>query len=73
MTTIRRLMAGAVLLGLLSSPAAAQLAECCPRGGLPNVFRKLETGGEVRIAYLGGSITEAAGWRVLSRKWLKEP
>ena len=29
--------------------------ECVPRGGLPNVLRKLEQGGEVRIAYLGGA------------------
>jgi len=44
--------------------------ECQPREGLPNVLAKLQAGGAVRIAYLGGSITEAAGWRVLSREWL---
>jgi hypothetical protein len=43
--------------------------ECHPRAGLPNFFAKLEAGGPVRIAYLGGSITEAAGWRVYSREW----
>ena len=54
------------------APAAITLPECEPRGGLPNFFAKLEAGGTVRIAYLGGSITEAAGWRVLSRKWFAE-
>jgi len=46
--------------------------ECQPRQGLPNLFAKLRAGGEVRIAYLGGSITEAGGWRVLSRQWLAD-
>jgi len=46
--------------------------ECTPRGGLPNVFAKLKTGEPVKVAYLGGSITEQRGWRVLSLKWLRE-
>lgn len=46
--------------------------ECTPRGGLPNVFAKLKAGDPVRVAYLGGSITEQKGWRVLSLKWLRE-
>lgn len=61
------------LAGLLAMRAAAEpLVECQARDGLPNVFAKLEAGGEVRVAYLGGSITDAEGWRVLSRKWLAE-
>ena len=48
---------------------ASSLPECEPRTGLPNFFAKLEAGGPVRIAYLGGSITEAKGWRDLSRDW----
>lgn len=48
------------------------LAESQPRGGLPNVLAKLREGKEVRVAYLGGSITAARGWRVLSLVWLKE-
>lgn len=47
-------------------------AECTPRGGLPNVFAKLKADEPVKIAYLGGSITEQKGWRVLSLKWLRE-
>lgn len=46
--------------------------ECTPRGGLPNVFAKLKAGEPVKVAYLGGSITEQKGWRVLSLKWLRE-
>lgn len=43
------------------------------RGGLPNVFAKLQTAGsEVKIGYLGGSITAQAGWRVKSLKWFQE-
>jgi len=34
------------------------------RDGLPNFVAKLEQGGDVCIAYLGGSITKAEGWRV---------
>ena len=39
------------------------------RDGLSNVLAKLEKGGSVRLAYLGGSITAAAGWRVQTREW----
>lgn len=49
--------------------ASITIPECEPRGGLPNFFAKLEAGGPVRIAYLGGSITEAWGWRDLSLSW----
>ena len=41
------------------------------RDGLPNFFAKLKTKGTVRIAYVGGSITEANGWRIKSFYWLK--
>lgn len=34
------------------------------REGLPNFFAKMARAGDVRIAYLGGSITKAEGWRV---------
>ncbi len=40
--------------------------ECTPREGLPNFFSKLEKGGDLKVAYLGGSITAQAGWRVKS-------
>lgn len=41
------------------------------RDGLPNLVAKLAAGGPVRIAYLGGSITAANGWRPKTFAWLK--
>lgn len=39
--------------------------ECRPRSGLPNFLAKANTkGAEVKVAYLGGSITAQPGWRV---------
>ncbi len=46
--------------------------EFTERGGLPNFFSKLEAGKPVRIAYLGGSITAQAGWRVLTLSWFRK-
>ncbi len=40
------------------------------RGGIGNTFAKLKTGQEVRVAYLGGSITCANGYRVMTTEWL---
>ncbi len=38
--------------------------ECHPRNGLPNFFAKANTAGaEIKIGYLGGSITAQPGWR----------
>lgn len=57
---------------VLAEPVTAfGLTEVQPRQGLPNVLRKLKAGEEVHVAYLGGSITAAPGWRVLSLDWLK--
>jgi len=49
-----------------------EAVECTPRAGLPNFIAKLEAGKKVKVAYLGGSITAAGGWRVQSRQWLQE-
>jgi sialidase-1 len=35
------------------------------RGGLRNALRRFSAGGNARVAFLGGSITEMAGWRDL--------
>lgn len=43
---------------------AAEAPEFQVRSGLPNVAAKIARGEEVRVAFLGGSITAAAGWRV---------
>ena len=43
----------------------AEAREVRARGGLPNFFLKAQTtGAEVKIGYLGGSITAQNGWRV---------
>jgi hypothetical protein len=52
--------------------AETELVESNPRGGLPNLFAKLDRGDAVRIAYLGGSITAQDGWRIKSLKWFQE-
>ncbi|GAB2777653.1 SGNH/GDSL hydrolase family protein [Rhabdobacter roseus] len=50
--------------GYLSAQDFSRAQEYQPRAGLPNFFQKLRQGDSVRIAYLGGSITEAGGgWR----------
>jgi lysophospholipase L1-like esterase len=42
----------------------SEAQECRARGGLPHFFAKAGTvGAEVKVAYLGGSITAQAGWR----------
>ena len=61
----------AVMIGLILCATVACAAtynhdinvaeEFRARDGLPNFFAKLKAGGPVRIAYLGGSITAAAG------------
>lgn len=47
-------------------------AECVARGGLPSFLGKLARGGQVRIAYLGGSITKSPGWRTMTEEWFRE-
>ena len=50
----------------------APAVECTTRSGLPNLFAKLEAGKEVRIAYLGGSITAQEGWRPKTLAWFQK-
>ncbi len=61
-------------LTLLPTVPAAEpeLAECAPRGGLPNFLAGLEQGKTLRIAYFGGSITAQDGWRVKTLKWFQQ-
>lgn len=50
----------------------APARELTPRSGVPNFFRKIKSGQPVKIAYFGGSITEAGGgWREQSLKGLQ--
>src|SRR3954449_11822405 len=47
--------------------------ECHPRQGLPNFFAKAaHPEGEIKVGYLGGSITAQAGWRVKSLAHFRE-
>jgi beta-N-acetylhexosaminidase len=56
-----------------STDTLAHVRECRPRNGLPNLFKKLQGGQPVTIAYLGGSITQAAkGYREQTTAWLQQ-
>jgi len=77
----RPVVAGFLTLGLLvtcSGLVAAEpyplvdAVECRARDGLPNVLRKLEAGADVRIGYIGGSITAQQGYRPKTRAWFQE-
>ena len=61
-----------MLMALMLALAAGDVTETQVRDGLPNVIAKLQAGGEIRIAYFGGSITAAEGWRPQSLKALQE-
>jgi len=50
----------------------AQTAELQPRSGLHSFLEKVDFKDTVRVAYLGGSITEAPGWRISSFDYLQE-
>ena len=69
------LVLGVAILALGMTASAAEIAmpeECAMRDGLPNFFGKLHRGESVRIAYLGGSITDARGWRVMTTQWFQK-
>jgi lysophospholipase L1-like esterase len=62
------LAAACLAVACRGEPTAAPVA---PRAGLGNVGAKLASGAPVRIAYLGGSITRAPGWRALTTEALE--
>jgi len=73
------LMLSTVLLGALCcagenkseiQPVKPELLKA--HDGLKNIYAKLKGGQEVRVAYFGGSITAASGWRGKTFKWFKE-
>jgi len=78
----RRTIVSLLAVAAALSPAAAQNAKpeykqvkaelCRSRGGLPNFFAKCAAGGEIRIGYLGGSITAQNGWRPKTLKWFQD-
>ncbi len=70
-----------LILGLAASAASLVAAPDYPlrdaveftaRGGMPNFLAKVKAGKEVKIAYLGGSITAQNGWRPLTLNWFRE-
>ncbi len=73
--TLSLLVAFASLQSLASAAddfprVAAELHKV--RGGLGNVLKRLQDGKDVRIAYFGGSITAANGWRPKTLKWFQK-
>lgn len=50
---------------------AAKAEEVRAREGIGNVMKKIRSGEEVTVAYLGGSITAMNGWRNKTTDWLK--
>lgn len=71
-----RLLAAALLasvtLASAAEPVSAPAELVQPRDGLRNVITKLAAGETVRVAYFGGSITAAQGWRVKTLAGLKQ-
>lgn len=50
-----------------------KVVEATYRAGLPNFFHKIQSRQNVKVAYLGGSITRAdQGWREQTFNWLKD-
>jgi len=54
------------------TPPAVSAELVRARGGLGNVFARLEAGKDVRVAYFGGSITAQNGWRPKTLGWFKQ-
>jgi hypothetical protein len=50
----------------------SKIEELRIRDGLPNVFYKLNKNQALTVAYLGGSITKAKGWRNETFAWLEQ-
>lgn len=72
--TVNNLILLFFLLTAAYATEAASPREAVPylaRGGLGNTHEKLVSGESARIAYLGGSITQQDGWRVMTQAWLK--
>ncbi|GAA0534316.1 SGNH/GDSL hydrolase family protein [Chitinophaga japonensis] len=63
------LLAGVAQMGAGPAPALTALQA---RQGLPHCFQKLHQGDTLVVAYLGGSITGASGYRVQTEQWFRE-
>jgi lysophospholipase L1-like esterase len=60
------------LLSVLVQTCLAQEQPTAPKRNLATFFSKCRAGGPVTVAYIGGSITAADGWRPFTTKWLQE-
>ena len=72
--TLVILMAIATSLASAAPPQYVQQSSkpSFQRDGLGNVFAKLKAGKDVNIAYFGGSITQADGWRPKTLEWFRK-
>lgn len=67
------LSASVCVAGVDAAPDDACLcAELKVRDGLPNFSTKLKEQNKLKVAYLGGSITMANGWRNKTTEWLRQ-
>jgi lysophospholipase L1-like esterase len=66
-----RLMLCSMLIGFCAV-CLTQEQPAVPRRNLVTFFNKCRAGGPVTVAYVGGSITAADGWRPFTTKWLRE-
>jgi len=72
MKTITTIFLALFIQASAFSQTAISYKELNAREGLPNFFAKLHHGDSVKIAYFGGSITDAgSGWRDQTMDWLK--
>jgi GDSL-like Lipase/Acylhydrolase family len=62
------LVGTAVSLMLVSGAVAQEV----PQRNLVRFFGRCGAGGPVTVAYIGGSITAADGWRPMTTRWLRE-
>jgi len=62
----------ALVLSLLLGTAAHALDASHPRDGCPHVAATAAATGELRVVFLGGSITAAEGWRTLTTERLRQ-
>jgi lysophospholipase L1-like esterase len=60
-----------MLIGFCAA-CLSQEQPAVPKRNLVTFFSKCRAGGPVTVAYLGGSITAADGWRPFTTKWLRE-
>lgn len=66
-TAVLAFAASALCVSALETPVVPperKALECSPRTGLPNFFAKAAANADIKVAYLGGSITAQPGYRV---------